>query len=744
MSPSGLSKREACDSCYRRKVRCDGDPTPGNVCSECSKMNLQCTRNIVKRPRGPKPRNSLAPLDSESVQSLISTILTAPTTFSVPTSTHVVRRMLIDLALHSQALEKELASLRSMNSLTGDSPATASSSLTPSDEDRPSRSEIDVDEALSDRLQGLSLNHYRGRHFGQSSHLMPLQSALDARDDLNEGQTEKISLDLKRSDFWDLKPWHVAPQYELIPYEYPPNDLLDILVALFWEHYHPLHPVLHRPTFEKSLAAKLHLYDRTFGSTVLAVCALTSRHSDDARVLYDDTASKHSAGWKYFNQIEFIPKSFVEPPSVHALQMCATIGVHRSGFGKGRDPKEVELWKRAFWQLMILDTAWSIGLGRPKLSNMSDLDLELPAMCDDEYWETPNPDDAFKQPENTPSKLTFWVHYIKLMEILGFAQHSIYSARHLDPWGPTTLSGAEWNQKAVLELDSAMNKWVDALPDFLKYNRHRKDTVFAHQSAMLYTVFYWVQIQVHWSFIPRPGQKSILTFPSLAICANAARSCIHLLDGHHQRYKIPFPNLVPIPFVCAIFLSINLWRGLRLKMSLDAIKEMKDIQKCLDILALYEDRFEFAGRYRDILLSVVSVGQLPPIEKPPSLKLTRSLYDGTSMPANFVEDEPTSRANTGSQQTTQSQYNPSAEESFQLLNVNLDSNVLPVTSNDLGGLPVHIGTEMDVPSNFMANVSENIGMPFDQGPGGMVYNGTASLSSRRVQLFIGSDALMLN
>ncbi|KIK55525.1 hypothetical protein GYMLUDRAFT_175464, partial [Collybiopsis luxurians FD-317 M1] len=336
--------------------------------------------------------------------------------------------------------------------------------------------------------------------------------------------------------------------------------LLKSLVALYWENYHPFYPFLHQSTFQKSLAAKLHLYDRTFGSTVLAVCAIASRLSDDPRVLYNHTTSKHSAGWKYFNQIELIPKSFLYSPTVCALQvyplavifmhtthmvetawvmigtgirLAQMIGVHRSGFGKGRDPKEVELWKRAFWQLILFDTVTSMGLGRPRSSNTNDLDLELPVMCDDEYWEAPNPDDAFTQPENTPSKLAFRIHRIKLTEILGFAHRSIYSARRLDPWGPTTLSTAEWNQKAVMELDSALNQWIDALPDFLKYNPHRKDSIFAHQSIMLYAEFYWVRIQVHQRFMSWPGQKSMLTFPSLAICANAARSCVHLLDGHH-------------------------------------------------------------------------------------------------------------------------------------------------------------------------------------------------------------------
>ncbi|KIK55553.1 hypothetical protein GYMLUDRAFT_1017942, partial [Collybiopsis luxurians FD-317 M1] len=106
------------------------------------------------------------------------------------------------------------------------------------------------------------------------------------------------------------------------------------------------------------------------------------------------------------------------------------------------------------------------------------------------------------------------------MEIVGFVQCSII----------------KWNQKAVLELDSALNEWIDALPDFCNYAIQLKDTVLAHQSVMLHAGFYWAQIQVHKQFMSWPGQKSALTIHSLAICANAAHSCVHLLD-HHQQYK---------------------------------------------------------------------------------------------------------------------------------------------------------------------------------------------------------------
>jgi hypothetical protein len=59
--------------------------------------------------------------------------------------------------------------------------------------------------------------------------------------------------------------------------------------------------------------------------------------------------------------------------------------------------------------------------------------------------------------------------------------------------------------------------------------------VFVNQSALLYSSYYSLQITVHRPFIPMPRKPSPLSFPSLAICTNAARSCIHVLDKQYSR-----------------------------------------------------------------------------------------------------------------------------------------------------------------------------------------------------------------
>ena len=55
-------------------------------------------------------------------------------------------------------------------------------------------------------------------------------------------------------------------------------------------------------------------------------------------------------------------------------------------------------------------------------------DLDLPVECDDEYWSPADPKDAFKQPAGKPSKMSFFIAYLKLSQILAFALRTIVSS----------------------------------------------------------------------------------------------------------------------------------------------------------------------------------------------------------------------------------------------------------------------------------------------------------------------------
>jgi hypothetical protein len=54
------------------------------------------------------------------------------------------------------------------------------------------------------------------------------------------------------------------------------------------------------------------------------VCANGSRFSNDPRVLLDvdeeKSSSVHSSGWKWFDQVQMVKKSFLNPPTLYDLQ----------------------------------------------------------------------------------------------------------------------------------------------------------------------------------------------------------------------------------------------------------------------------------------------------------------------------------------------------------------------------------------------------------------------------------------
>ena len=73
----------------------------------------------------------------------------------------------------------------------------------------------------------------------------------------------------------------------------------------------------------------------------------------------------------------------------------------------------------------------------------------------------------------------------------------------------------------------------------MRWDPTRENILFLNQSANLYANYYQLQIAVHRPFIPSPRKPSPLSFPSLAICTNAARSCIHVLDVQAKRSGCP-------------------------------------------------------------------------------------------------------------------------------------------------------------------------------------------------------------
>lgn len=125
----------------------------------------------------------------------------------------------------------------------------------------------------------------------------------------------------------------------------------------------------------------------------------------------------------------------------------------------------------------------------------------------------------------------------------------------------------------------------------VRWDPQRENLLHFNQSATLYATYYHLQILVHRPFIPSPRKPSPLTFPSLAICTNAARSCSHVADVCRRRGTIQLPQLQIAVFSSGIVLLLNIWGAKKTGQFIDFDKQMSDVRKCMHVLQSVEDRY---------------------------------------------------------------------------------------------------------------------------------------------------------
>ncbi|KAJ3989876.1 fungal-specific transcription factor domain-containing protein [Lentinula detonsa] len=419
----------------------------------------------------------------------------------------------------------------------------------------PSLAESSSPEAIKEEEEEEDFAHRR--FFGPSSAFMIMKNAHRVKE-------EALGYDIhpfKRPQYWGMQAWERdSSERESPVYTFPEADLMFALVTLYFSEVNVFLPILHAPSFRQCIEQNLHLHDHNFGTTLLLVCAVASRYSNDSRV-FADASSQLSCGWHYFEQVQMMRRSILEVPTVYELQfyclatiymlgtsspssswiLCAAgirfaeeLGVHR------RQP-EGQKWtsldeqkRRAFWVLVSLDRLISGFVGRPSAIRDEDFDCDLPLECDDEYWENPQyPELSFKHPPNKPSIISCFNSHLRLCEILAFALRTLYSTKKSKLL--LGLVGEEWEQKILREI----------VPEHLQWNPVQQNAVFFRQSVFLYTMYYNVQIQAHRPFLHKPSQAS---FHSLAQCTNAARSTIQVLNAHMPHGIIGLPQVLCIRF----------------------------------------------------------------------------------------------------------------------------------------------------------------------------------------------------
>ncbi|KAJ7268666.1 fungal-specific transcription factor domain-containing protein [Mycena haematopus] len=583
----------ACDVCKKRKS--DGGQVPGNRCTHCKTLGLDCTH--VDLTKALSSANGYVTALESRVEKMERLLTEGRIATGIDFAEHLENENEVEPLLRHQV------------------------------ETLPRN-----DEELADGLNKLKLNPENHRFFGKSSGIQFVQTAFNFQAHLAGmafSQMRRKMSSLKRDEFWELSPWQLPFPEEAPRYSFPEPDLLATLMGKYFAEVNIFWPVLHRHTFEHKVTDKLHLRDHRFGSTLLMVCSLGARYSEDPRVLLEGVSGQplHYAGWKWHSQVRVIPKHLVYKPDLYELQTVALSALYlralsptalcwtQVGFGLRRAQDvgahrrrnqehptvENEHWKRVFWVLLCLEWVSGTHTGRPLTMHYSDFDQDLPVECDDEYLN-------FKQPKDKPSDLSYFICYAKLLQIQADAATTLYSPRK-----PRDLCGRSFpptEAQCIMAFDSALNAWLNSVPEHLRWDPERQNILHFKQSALLHAAYYNVQILVHRPFIPAPFQASPPgAVPSLAIASNAARLLVGIFDVYERRGIMPhYPNLLPVAFAAGIVLLLSAWSGKKSSFTYNPSKELDQFHSCIKLMMAAEksdlmNRLLCAGGSLDRLFS---------------------------------------------------------------------------------------------------------------------------------------------
>lgn len=106
---------------------------------------------------------------------------------------------------------------------------------------------------------------------------------------------------------------------------FPPADLMAKLIDGYFDHVNIYMPLLHKPSFQRSVHDGVHLRAPAFGAVVLLVCAIGSRCTESLPL---ETEDGTTPGWCWFTQVDTVRWSIFERPKVEDVQACVVRAVN--------------------------------------------------------------------------------------------------------------------------------------------------------------------------------------------------------------------------------------------------------------------------------------------------------------------------------------------------------------------------------------------------------------------------------
>ncbi|KAK6332899.1 hypothetical protein TWF696_002918 [Orbilia brochopaga] len=520
---------QACDRCRSKKIRCDGIRPS---CSQCASVGFQC-KTSDKLSRRAFPRGYTESLEErvrilENEATELKSLLDAK-----DEQLDVISR------LHSY-------SPYSPKSLTSTSPKRPSKPVSeasdpPAVEESTSEDDLfSMPESSSLVRDGKSGEFYTGASSGRAfidifKSRMRETSPCDIEFSGNTFFTRKekiVKIFPNRSAAHAVKP--------------PPRMISDLLVTAFFQEYHPLFPILHRPKFlsiyENLISCEQDSpeYPREYHeiAQLFLVFSIASSQSETR-----NTAEHES----FTRQWQYALEAIMLEPSLESLQClvlaqlyCMSIGddsrlnQYKSlavgtalRLGLNQDQKQfgisalqLEMRKRAFWCVYLLDAFSAAMLGLPTLIKDEEVNVEYPADIDDEYvcesgFLPTMPGDH--------TKISSALALFRGSRILAKVLSKIYSAQ----------PNKKQSYKELQRLEEELDAWKANLAPHLRLefvNGMPGTNIVHSRSPLLVFAYYYIRILIHRSTVGSDANSSAGSIHAVVESSNRMFQIVKLLE----------------------------------------------------------------------------------------------------------------------------------------------------------------------------------------------------------------------
>ncbi|CAG8576204.1 16605_t:CDS:2 [Acaulospora morrowiae] len=503
----------ACDSCRRKKVRCDGvqpasDPPS---CTNCKIYGQECSFIDAPKKRGP-PKGYVDALETrlQRIESVINGLVQSgrlheSTVRSALSQASESSRGLQKSPLpapDAQPVSKSLSSSDVQLTSLENSPYASSSEEEFTSDSNGSQSDVNEYDQLATDERG------NMKYIGKSSGAYVFTKKIVSR--------HIIVCD-------DLKPPKRLADKRILS-ELPSRKLCDQMLDMYWKKYsfHP--PLIDKQDFME----KYNNMDASYDHIILLYAILST-----VSMMVDDNADISSAsGINFYSrtyellkeEFDYSTLSIIQALlllSWHhkerlnsqtwiftglAIRLAQDMGLHRESLNENFNEREAEVRRRVWWTCVTFDSFLSIALGRPLAINEEDHDVRYP--------------EPGKLLNDLPDSVELFIQYIKVSLTISQISRRVYGAN------------SKRTESTLVRLDAELNKWHDNIPPRFLYDRQKKVSEDASCIMALFInlIYHTIQIILHRPYIRCPKSRTPpSSIPSLTICTVAASNITHIM-----------------------------------------------------------------------------------------------------------------------------------------------------------------------------------------------------------------------